>query len=67
MTLPTLSVDRTHTLTLLHAELKHRRASCGNRKQGARLQRQCGSKEEFMFSSGSMTIGSSYHTKGPAK
>jgi hypothetical protein len=69
MTLPTLSVDRTHTLTLLlHAELKHRRASCGNRKQrGQGYNANRGSKVELMFLSGSMTIGSSYHTKGSEK
>ena len=51
MTLPTLSVDRTHTLTLLlHAELKHRRASCGNRKQrGQGYNANRGSKVELMF------------------
>ena len=67
MTLPTLSVDRTHTLTLLHAELKHRRASCGNRKQGARLQRQSWVNIRNLVFLSSMTIGSSYHTKGSEK
>ena len=64
MTLPTLSVDsriRGH----LAADCGPTDCVCTRRGQGYNANR--GSKEEFMFFSGSITIGSSYHTKGLEK
>jgi len=70
MTLPTLSVDRTHTLSVCFARFYDSRRSVrtvGTSKQGAGLQRQSWVNLRNLNFLSSTLIGSSYYTKEPAK